>query len=121
MIHRDSIDLAPLDVEEIDDVPFDFSGHMRADETISVVSVKAELQPGGAADPSPQAMVVGGHVIGNIDEENNFTPAADGRVVLQRFTAADRPVRNNYTWRCVVTLSSGRRLTAAANVTVVRL
>lgn len=106
-----------LDLEEIDDIPFDFNSDLRPAETITLAEVSA-LYVSGEADASPQLMVVGNSQIGTI-ADGVFTSEAAGRYVLQRFMG--RQAGTVYDLRCVVTLSSGRQLTAAGRVPVVQL
>lgn len=112
--------LTPLDVAEVDDIPFDFSAHMDDGETISSAQVTAEVET-GEVDPGAQDMVSGQYAVGALDGDGDFAANPSGGVVLQRFDATHRIARTVYCLRCVVVLSSGRRLTAAAHIAVKRL
>lgn len=116
---RPPVILQPMDMAEIDDIPFGFGAHMCEGEVIAGVSINAEVEQ-GEPDPSAQAMVSGEHAIGTIDDDV-FTVAAAGAIVLQRFDATARIAGNIYCLRCTVTLSSGRQLVAAGHVAVKRL
>lgn len=119
MMLRSPVVLEPLDIAEIDDIPFDYSAHMREGETIANVAITAAVEQGDA-DYGAQDMVSGAYTIGRI-EDGEFVAAADGRVVLQRIDATARVPGNVYCLRGVATFSSGRQLTAAAHVAVKRL
>lgn len=120
MTDRNADELPAMDVAEIDDVLFVFKAN--PGETIAGVAITVEVVGGrGRPDAGAQSMAQGQHQIGSLDADGAFVPAADGLVVLQRFDARGRTVRNVYCWRCVVTLSSGRQLTAAGHVAVRKL
>ena len=107
-----------MDLNEVDDIPFHFTADMVPGETITgTPAVTCEVITG--TDATPQAMVTGSPQIGTLSSAGVFTPSAAGGVVLQRFTAQVRNV--NYAVRCVATLSSGRKLTAAGELPVVKL
>lgn len=105
-----------LDVGEIDDIPFHFTADMVDGETIADADITCEAIEGEDADA--QDMVTGAHLVGTI-VSGVFIESASGGVVLQRFTGQTRDV--SYGVRCVVTLSSGRKLTAAGELPVVKL
>lgn len=105
-----------LDVGEIDDIPFHFTQDMVTGETIVDAGITCEAING--IDANAQDMVTGSHLIGTITA-GVFTESAGGGVVLQRFTGQTRDV--SYGIRCVATLSSGRKLTAAGELPVVKL
>lgn len=107
-----------MDLAEIDDIPFDFSADIITGETISGTPAVTCERISGAADATPQNMVTGAPLVGDISG-GIFTTNASGKVVLQRFTAQVRDV--NYAVRCVITLSSGRKLTAAGELPVLKL
>lgn len=106
-----------MDLDEVDDIPFDFTADIVDGETISGTPVITCVAISGE-DADAQDMVTGSPLIGDI-ADGVFTEAVDGTVVLQRFTAQVRDVV--YAVRCVVTLSSGRKLTAAGELPVVKL
>jgi hypothetical protein len=106
-----------MDLHEIDDIPFDFSRDLVPGETISSVSVTCEAIQG--TDAAAQDMVTGTALIGTMTTAGVFTESASGGVVLQRFTAQEQGV--TYGVRCVATLSSGRKLTAAGELPVLKL
>lgn len=117
---RDAVELAPLDAQEIDDVPFDFSKGMQPDETIDSVQIEVEVEEGD--DLLAQQMATRSPVIGSRHPLTGaFTPSPTGRVVLQRFSALNRAPGNLYCLRCLVTLNSGRQLVCAAHIRVKRL
>lgn len=105
-----------MDLQEVDDIPFDFTDDIVTGETISGVAITCEVISG--TDGAPSSMVTGSALIGTITS-GVFTEGASGKVVLQRFTAQVRDV--SYAIRCVVTLSSGRKLVAAGELPVVKL
>ena len=102
---------------EIDDIPFDFSADLTSGETISSAPVIAEWNE-GEADASAQSIVTGSPVVGNV-VDGVFTANAAGGFVLQRITAHSTDTA--YYLACTVTLSSGRKLTAAAILPVRKL
>jgi len=105
-----------MDLQEVDDIPFDFTDDMVTGETISSAAITCEVITG--TDSSPSSMVTGSALIGTITS-GVFAESASGKVVLQRFTAQQRDV--SYAIRCVATLSSGRKLVAAGELPVVKL
>lgn len=105
-----------MDLSEVDDIPFDFTDDIVTGETITDADITCEVISG--TDGSPQGMVTGSYLVGTITA-GVFTAGAAGKVVLQRFTAQQRDV--SYAIRCVVTLSSGRKLVAAGELPVVKL
>lgn len=105
-----------MDLAEVDDIPFNFNDDIVTGETIVSADITCEVITG--ADATPQAMVTGSYLVGSISG-GVFTAGASGKVVLQRFTAQARDV--SYAIRCVVTLSSGRKLVAAGELPVVKL
>ena len=125
MMPRSPAILTPLDIGEIDDIPFDFGAHMDDSETILSVVITAEADPLAVdavpVDPAAQDMVSGPAAIGVIDDAGDFVSDPNGKVVLQRFDATQRIARTVYCLRCVASLSSGRRLTAAGHIAVKRL
>jgi len=106
-----------MDLGEVDDIPFNFTEDMVPGETISSAAITCETLTG--TDGSPQSMVTGSPLIGTISTAGVFTESASGGVVLQRFTAQARDV--SYAIRCIAILSSGRKLTAAGELPVVKL
>jgi hypothetical protein len=120
MTDRRADELAAMDEAEVDDVPFDFTGHLLGGETITSAQIVV-LWLRGTPDDSAQAMADGGPSIGVIDGDGLFVIDPAGAVVLQRFAATGRPVRAVYSLRCTVTLSSGRKLTAAGHMAIRRL
>lgn len=112
--------LPVMDVEEIDDIPFDFASGMLATDVIQAFQVEVDLERGVDADP--QSMCVGVPALGRIvPSTRDFVADPAGRIVLQRFSALGRPARNTYCLRCVVTLDSGRQLVAAGHMRVRKL
>jgi len=116
MTFRNSQLLSAMDIEEVDDIPFNFTDDILTGETITDADITCEVITG--TDASPQTMVTGTHLVGTITN-GVFTQGASGKVVLQRFTAQARNV--SYAIRCVATLSSGRKLVAAGELPVVKL
>ena len=106
-----------MDLNEVDDIPFDFTRDLVAGETITSVAITCA--PIQGADADSQDMVTGTALVGTMTAAGVFTESASGGVVLQRFTAQVRDV--SYAVRCVVTLSSGRKLVAAGELPVVKL
>lgn len=106
-----------MDLNEVDDIPFDFTRDLVAGETITSVAITCTAIQG--TDASAQAMVTGSHLVGTMTAAGVFTESASGGVVLQRFTAQQENVM--YGVRCVATLSSGRKLTAAGELPVLKL
>lgn len=106
-----------MDLNEVDDIPFDFSRDLVAGETITSVAITCA--PIQGADADSQDMVTGTALIGTMTAAGVFTESASGGVVLQRFTAQKQDV--TYGVRCVATLSSGRKLTAAGELPVLKL
>lgn len=106
-----------MDLAEIDDIPFNFTADMVPGETITGANITCAAISG--ADENAQDMVTGAHLVGTLDTAGVFTESASGGVVLQRFTAQLAGV--SYGIRCIVTLSSGRKLTAAGELPVVEL
>jgi hypothetical protein len=105
-----------MDLSEVDDIPFDFTDDIVTGETITDAAITCEVMSG--TDAAAQDMVTGSYLVGTITS-GVFTAGASGKVVLQRFTAQQRDV--SYAIRCVVTLSSGRKLVAAGELPVVKL
>lgn len=106
-----------MDLNEVDDIPFDFTRDLVAGETIASVAITCA--PIQGADADSQDMVTGSALIGTMTMAGVFTESASGGVVLQRFTAQTQDV--TYGVRCVATLSSGRKLTAAGELPVLKL
>lgn len=106
-----------MDLNEVDDIPFDFTRDLVTGETINTVAVTCTAIQGTDADA--QDMVTGTALIGTMTTAGVFTESASGGVVLQRFTAQKQDV--TYGVRCVATLSSGRKLTAAGELPVLKL
>lgn len=106
-----------MDLHEVDDIPFNFTADMVSGETITSAAITCAAISG--ADADAQDMVTGAHLVGTLSSAGVFTESAGGGVVLQRFTAQQAGV--SYGIRCVVTLSSGRKLTAAGELPVVQL
>lgn len=109
-----------LDVNEVDDILFDFSEDIVEGETIldgaDAPVVTCTLLTGD--DPDPAGMLVGDALVGDLDG-SVFTVSADGEGVVQR--VAGQVADASYALSCVVTLSSGRKLAAACELLVVRL
>jgi len=106
-----------MDLNEVDDIPFDFTRDLVTGETITSVAVTCTAIQG--TDAAAQDMVTGTALIGTMTTAGVFTESASGGVVLQRFTAQQDGV--TYGVRCVATLSSGRKLTAAGELPVLKL
>ncbi len=106
-----------MDLNEVDDIPFDFTRDLVSGETIQSVAITCA--PILGADANSQDMVTGTALIGTMTTAGVFTESASGGVVLQRFTAQTQDVI--YGVRCVATLSSGRKLTAAGELPVLKL
>lgn len=106
-----------MDLNEVDDIPFDFTRDLVTGETITSVAVTCTAIQG--TDAAAQDMVTGTALIGTMTTAGVFTESASGGVVLQRFTAQHDGV--TYGVRCVATLSSGRKLTAAGELPVLKL
>lgn len=106
-----------MDLAEIDDIPFDFTADMVTGETITDADITCEAIQGD--DSAAQTMVTGAHQVGTMTVAGVFTASSSGGVVLQRFTAQKAGV--TYGVRCVATLSSGRKLTAAGELPVLEL
>lgn len=109
--------LDAMDVGEIDDIVFLYADDLATGETIASASVTCEYLEGDA-DPSPQSMITGAYQIGTIAGED-FTPDPAGPVVIQRITA--QQANTAYDLRCIATLSTGRKITAAAILPVLKL
>lgn len=116
---REAVDLPAMDVSEVDDITFNFTGHVAADDTIATVAVTAEVAR-RTPDEGASAMVSGSPVVGRLDDDL-FVPDEAGQVVLQRFDARNRTDGNLYCLRCVAEFSGGRRLALVAHVAVRRL
>lgn len=106
-----------MDLNEVDDIPFDFTRDLVTGETITSVAVTCTAIQG--TDEAAQDMLTGTALIGTMTTAGVFTESASGGVVLQRFTAQRDGV--TYGVRCVATLSSGRKLTAAGELPVLKL
>lgn len=106
-----------MDLNEVDDIPFDFTRDLVPGETISSVAITCTAIQG--TDANAQDMVTGSALIGTMTTAGVFTESSSGGVVLQRFTAQVRDV--TYGVRCIATLSSGRKLTAAGELPVLKL
>lgn len=106
-----------MDLAEIDDIPFDFTADMVIGETIASAAITCVAIQG--EDGDAQDMVTGAYQVGTLTAAGVFTASASGGVVLQRFTAQQAGV--TYGVRCVATLSSGRKLTAAGELPVLEL
>lgn len=106
-----------MDLEEVDDIPFNFTSDMVPGETITGADISCVAING--TDNDAQTMVTGSHLVGTLSTAGVFTQSASGGVVLQRFTAQKAGV--TYGVRCVATLSSGRKLTAAGELPVLEL
>ncbi|MBH2008254.1 MAG: hypothetical protein I8H71_01005 [Xanthomonadaceae bacterium] len=115
---REAVDLPPMDVSEVDDVTFNFTGHVAAEDSIVSVVITAEVVR-RVPDEGASAMVSGSHVVGRLNGDL-FVPDEAGQVVLQRFDARGRIARNLYCLRCVAEFSSKRRLALVAHVAVRR-
>lgn len=116
---REAVDLPPMDVSEVDDVTFNFTGHVAAEDSIVSVVITAEVAR-RLPDEGASAMVSGSYVVGRLADDL-FVPDEAGQVVLQRFDARNRTDGNLYCLRCVAEFSSGRRLALVAHVAVRRL
>lgn len=114
---RQAILLLPMDVSEHDDIPFDFSYDLGFGETIASAAVSVERHE-GPIDGSMAAILQGGSQIGTITNDT-FAQDAAGKVVLQRF--ANLQEGTTYALRAVVTLSSGRVLSAVGLLPGIRL
>lgn len=106
-----------MDLEEVDDIPFNFTADMVPGETITDADIACT--PISGDDNAAQDMVTGSHLVGTLSTAGVFAESASGGVVLQRFTAQKAGV--TYGVRCVATLSSGRKLTAAGELPVLEL
>ena len=112
--------LPVMDVEEVDDIPFDFTSGLIASDVIQAFVIEVDLERG--TDDDPQSLAVGAAVLGRIvPTTREFVADAAGRVVLQRFSAAGRAPRNTYCLRCVAVLASGRQLVAAGHMRIRKL
>lgn len=96
--------LQAKDLQEVDDLSFDFTDALAAGETIASAVVTCEVQVGEDANPS--AMLVS-------------TASVQSPKVVQRLTGG--VAEATYRIRCVATLSSGRKLTVAGLLPVLRL
>jgi hypothetical protein len=112
---RCEYELEPLDIAEIDDVPFDFSG-IAATETITGFQVQVMVDAGNP-DVTPQLLADGLYAVGKI-VDGLFYLDAGGRIVLQRFKARGRGTI--YGIRGIATLTSGRKVVASATVGVTK-
>lgn len=117
-MERVASELPALDIDEVDDIPFDFSAGLHSAETIvqTVVEVTAEREE----DATASDMLDGSPAVGSLIN-GEFFPGENGRIVMQRIKGAGRVDRNVYCLRCSAGLSSGRVLTIAAHMKVRRL
>lgn len=98
----------PMDVGEVDNIPFDFSRQLAADETL-------------AADPAPTVTCEWASGPADEDASTRITgaPQISGAVVLQRATGG--LAGTTYLLRCTVTTSTGRKLVVAGLLPFARL
>lgn len=114
---RQTTRLDAMDVGEVDDISFDYTDDLATGETIASAVITCEWLEGDA-DASAQTMVTGAYQIGTIVGED-FTPSPSGPVVIQRITA--QQANTAYDLRCIATFSTGRKITAAAILPVLKL
>jgi hypothetical protein len=105
---RQAINIDAFDINEVDDVVFDFSDKLLPGETIQSAQVLLRWLD-GADDASAQAMATGSCQIGIVSGDT-FTPDPAGQQVVQRITAND--VEANYSLKCIANISDGRELVA---------
>ena len=114
---RQATRLDAMDVGEIDDITFNYTDDLTTGETITSAVISCDYLE-GEPDAAPSAMITGSCQIGNIVGDDFIADPA-GPVVIQRITA--QQANTAYDLRCVATLSTGRKITAAAILPVLKL
>lgn len=109
--------MVPMDYQEVDDIPFDFSAGIDDDETISSAAMECTVETG--EDPSPSDFLIGDLQVGRLNADNDFIQDSQGRVILQRVGPGQPNVL--YCLRCKIILSSQRKLVVAGHLPVIRL